>query len=169
MLRRRLLLAGFFCYLLFVVNQTIAGTYATSPFSGLVVSQGESTSGGAKVVEIYPGSPAEKAGLSVGDIILEIDGQKVKTLEEFVNISKAMKEKSTEAKLLLIRKGRLQNALLFTYSENVFKEWKEKVAPPPESDIGGLSLFQYYLEKGRQDPVRRKQAGRIVPDPTIPR
>lgn len=120
--------------------------HASNLFSGLVVSQSEQ---GVKIVDIYPGYPAERAGLRVGDIILEIDGQKLKSLEEFANISKTKGATNIEAGLLLIRKGALQNISLVNYSDAVFKEWKEKVPPPPESSIVGVSLFQYYLEKGK--------------------
>jgi membrane-associated protease RseP (regulator of RpoE activity) len=120
--------------------------YAHSLFSGLVVSQGEQ---GVKVVEVSPGYPVERAGLRVGDLILEIDGKKIKTLDEFVALSKSSGDKVTETSLLVIRKGKLQNISLIAYSDAVFKEWKEKVPIPPEKNIVGISLFQYYLEKGR--------------------
>ncbi|HLA37038.1 MAG TPA: PDZ domain-containing protein [Candidatus Brocadiales bacterium] len=133
--------------------------YASGLFSGLVVSQGDSASGGVKVVEIYPGCPAERAGIIAGDLIIEIDGQKIKTLDEFVKTSKARGAKDMEAGLVLIRRGKLQNLRVVTYSEIIFKEWKEKVPPPPQSSIGGLSLFQYYMEKGKAKLGENKAGG----------
>ncbi|HHT9139714.1 MAG TPA: PDZ domain-containing protein [Candidatus Tripitaka californicus] len=133
--------------------------YASGLFSGLVVSQGDSASGGVKVVEIYPGCPAERAGIIAGDLIIEIDGQKIKTLDEFVKTSKARRDKDIEASLILIRKGKLQNLRVITYSEIIFKEWREKVPPPPQSSIGGLSLFQYYMEKGKAKLGENKVGG----------
>ena len=133
--------------------------YASGLFSGLVVSQGDSASGGVKVVEIYPGCPAERAGVSAGDLIIEIDGQKIKTLDEFVKMSKARGAKDMEAGLVLIRKGKLQNLRVVTYSEIIFKEWREKVPPPPQSSIMGLSLFQYYMEKGKAKLGENKVGG----------
>jgi len=61
--------------------------------------------------------------------------------------------------LVLIRKGKLQNLRVITYSEIIFKEWKEKVPPPPQSSIGGLSLFQYYMEKGKAKLGENKVGG----------
>jgi tetratricopeptide (TPR) repeat protein len=133
--------------------------YATNLFSGLAVAQGDSPSGGVKVVEVRPGCPGERAGLREGDLVIEVDGQKVKTLQEFVSLSKAMKDKSTEANIQLIRKGKLQNLLLISYSDVVFKEWKEKAPVPPESKMGGVSLFQYYVEKGKANLEGNKLGG----------
>lgn len=130
--------------------------YASNLFTGLIVSQGDQ---GVKVVEIYPRCPSERAGMMVGDLILEIDGQKIKTLEEFAKMSKAMGDKQTEASLLFIRKGKLHNIQVVTYSSPVFKEWQEKVLPPPEGSVGGVSLFQYYVEKGKAKLEENKQGG----------
>ncbi|MBI5124674.1 MAG: PDZ domain-containing protein [Planctomycetes bacterium] len=132
---------------------------ASGLFSGLVVSQGDSASGGVKVVEIHSGCPAERAGIIAGDLIIEIDGQKIKTLDEFVKTSKARGDKDMEAGLVLIRKGKLQNLRVVTYSEIIFKEWREKVPPPSQSSIGGLSLFQYYMEKGKAKLGENKAGG----------
>ncbi|HHT9152883.1 MAG TPA: PDZ domain-containing protein [Candidatus Hypogeohydataceae bacterium YC40] len=141
---------------MFVSRST--NVFAFSIFSGLIVAQGEQ---GVKVVEVHPGCPGERAGLRVGDLIMEVDGQKVKTLEEFANMSKAMKDKNIESNLLVIRKSKLENVLLTNYSDNVFKEWKEKVPLPPERGeiIGGVSLFQYYVEKGKTKLEENKQGG----------
>lgn len=37
---------------------------------------------GAEITLVYPGSPAEKAGLKVNDVVLEYDGQRVQGLEQ---------------------------------------------------------------------------------------
>ncbi len=71
-----------------------------SLFTGLVVSQGEQ---GARVIQIYPGCPSERAGLLVGDLILAINGQKVNTLDEFVKVSEA-RGRTTEITLFIQRK-----------------------------------------------------------------
>jgi serine protease Do len=41
---------------------------------------------GCKIAEIFPGLPAEKAGLKVGDIITKCEGEKVGTLADLVKI-----------------------------------------------------------------------------------
>ncbi len=74
-----------------------------SLFTGLVVSQGEQW---VRVIEIKPGCPSARAGLQVEDLILVINGQKVKTLEEFVKVSEE-NGRTTEVNLLILRKGTL--------------------------------------------------------------
>lgn len=50
---------------------------------GVAVTLGEDSQEGAvMVVRVYPGSEAERAGLSSGDIILRVDGASVHSLEE---------------------------------------------------------------------------------------
>lgn len=46
---------------------------------------GRSDLKGAIINQVYPGSPAEKSGLKVGDIILEIDRKKIKSAQDVVN------------------------------------------------------------------------------------
>jgi S1-C subfamily serine protease len=61
---------------------------------------------GALVVGVVPGSPAERAGIQRGDVILELAGKKVKTPDELVA---AIKEQriGSRVKLLLWREGKL--------------------------------------------------------------
>jgi regulator of sigma E protease len=58
--------------------------------------------GGIRVTRVAPGSPAEAAGIESGDIILSVDGQEVKTLDD---IEQAIEPKppGSEVTLLLLR------------------------------------------------------------------
>lgn len=42
---------------------------------------------GVLVADVKPGSPAESAGLRIGDVIIEIDGQKIQSLEGFKSMA----------------------------------------------------------------------------------
>jgi S1-C subfamily serine protease len=44
---------------------------------------GESERGGVRVGGVRPGSPAEKAGVRTGDLIVAFSGLSVRTLEDF--------------------------------------------------------------------------------------
>ena len=52
--------------------------YSANEYAGIGVTiQAESTAGGYRVVAVTADSPAEKAGLTAGDIILSVDGEDV--------------------------------------------------------------------------------------------
>ena len=63
---------------------------------------------GAYVVEVVAGSPADKAGIKRGDILISIDGQKIKDakggLAEIINKKKV----GEKVKILLWREGENQ-------------------------------------------------------------
>ena len=50
----------------------------------LIGVRGEDVEKGCKITEIFPGMPAEKAGIKEGDIVTKFDGQSIKTLEELI-------------------------------------------------------------------------------------
>ncbi len=60
---------------------------------------------GVLVSEVLANTPAEKAGLQVGDVIVEVDGEPVKGVEEFRNRIAGMKPQ-TEVELKIVREGR---------------------------------------------------------------
>lgn len=41
--------------------------------------------GGIVILQVLPGSPAEQAGIGYGDILLEVNGKKTATLQDFVD------------------------------------------------------------------------------------
>lgn len=58
---------------------------------------------GLKVLEVKPDAPAAKAGLKVGDIVEQIDGQAVNNLDE---LRKALEKENKSHKLNIIRAGK---------------------------------------------------------------
>lgn len=62
---------------------------------------------GAVISYVATGSPAEKAGLAQGDIILELDNQKVKTSEQLVELISKSKV-GQKHQLLIMRKGQMK-------------------------------------------------------------
>jgi serine protease Do len=60
---------------------------------------------GALVSQVYEGSPAEKAGLKVGDIVVEIDGKKIKNSQDVVH-EVLKKEVGQKVEIEIIREGK---------------------------------------------------------------
>ncbi len=55
---------------------------------GGLVDLSESERGGARILEISPGSVAEQAGFVAGDCIVGMDGYKIRSAEDFVWLSR---------------------------------------------------------------------------------
>ena len=63
------------------------------------------------VSQIYKNSPAEKAGLKGGDLIVKADGTRIKTFEELQEI-KNSKEEGDSINIEFIRDGKTQNTTI---------------------------------------------------------
>jgi serine protease Do len=68
-------------------------------------SMGVKTSQGALVAQVFAGSPAEKAGIISGDILLEFNGKKVKGGEDITRLV-GMTEPGGSFKITLLRNGK---------------------------------------------------------------
>ena len=66
---------------------------------------------GLYIVEVTEFSPAEKAGLKGGDLIVKVDGTRIKTFEELQEI-KNSKEEGDSINIEFIRDGKTQNATI---------------------------------------------------------
>ena len=66
---------------------------------------------GLYIVEVNEFSPAEKAGLKAGDLIVKADGKRVKTFEELQEV-KNSKEEGDSINIEFIREGKTQNATI---------------------------------------------------------
>lgn len=66
------------------------------------------TASGVKIMEVEKGSAAEKAGLKVGDIIKEANGEPIKSTEELAMLTRSNKEGSN-IKVKIERNGNVQN------------------------------------------------------------
>ncbi len=65
---------------------------------------------GAIVVDVRPGSPADKAGLAVGDIIKEVDERAIKNSDDLYKVIKADKAKSSY--MFLVKRGSAQKYVI---------------------------------------------------------
>ncbi len=99
---------------------------------------------GALLTEVMPGTPAEKAGLQVGDLITAIDGEKLKNSNELRN-KVAMIAPGTSIKVDFIREGKAQSANL----KIAPREDEKKVAEKSDTTkVGNLGLTVAALDAG---------------------
>lgn len=76
---------------------------------GVMVSDVDvkAASGGVKIDEVNPDSPAEKAGIKAGDVIVEFDGEKVRSARQFTRLVQETPEGRAVA-IALMRDGKKQ-------------------------------------------------------------
>ncbi|WP_249548801.1 Do family serine endopeptidase [Anaplasma phagocytophilum] len=72
---------------------------------GMVVPLGLDSAHGALVANVVKGSPAEKGGLRVGDVILEYNGKRVEDMSQLTNLI-AKSAVNEEVRLLVLRSGK---------------------------------------------------------------
>ncbi len=119
---------------------------AQSLFSGLILSEKKE---GLKIVGVQAGSPGHDAGLRAGDILLEIDGKKVRTISTYVIISREIKNKKVEVSLVILRKGVEYAVDIMAYSVPIYKHWNEKISKPTVLPKGLTSTpYVYWVGKG---------------------
>ncbi len=79
------------------------GSYG--PFFGIVPDFGEAEQPGAKIGGVRPGSPAEKAGIRAGDLIVSFAGVTVKTLDDLAFALRSHRP-GDRVEVIVVRDGR---------------------------------------------------------------
>jgi aminopeptidase YwaD len=75
------------------------------PVFGVVPEFGDSGAGGVRISGVRPGSPAEKAGVRAGDVIVKFAGVDVKTLEDLTFVLRERRA-GDEVHVVVLRDGR---------------------------------------------------------------
>jgi len=122
-------------------------------------------SGGVLVTEIFDGSPAEKAGLKRGDVILEINGKKTSNVQILRNMV-AQTEVEKTIKLKIIREG--NPVSLQAKVAELPKEISE--APPAELEesvgeenkLAGFSITELTPVIAKQLGLSREEKGVVI-------
>lgn len=135
----------FFTTIIFL-SAFISPVHAQSIFSGMIFSERKE---GLTIVDVQSGSPCFDAGLRKGDIVLEIEGKKIKSLPDYVNISKEIKNKKVEVSLVILRKDVEYDVTIMVYSIPIYQNWQEKVIKPIELPRGVTNTpYIYWVGKG---------------------
>ena len=76
---------------------------------GVMVSDvdAKATTGGVKIDEVNDDSPAEKAGIKAGDVVVEYDGERVRSARQFTRLVQETPEGRSVA-IALLRDGKRQ-------------------------------------------------------------
>ncbi|MEN3028943.1 MAG: Do family serine endopeptidase [Aquificaceae bacterium] len=115
---------------------------------------------GVIIAQIMPGSPADRGGLKVGDIVVEVDGQKVSEVRELQ--FKIMKtEPGKEVSLKVIREGK--GLVLKTKVGEMPEERQVGEAEQGQADLG-LVLRELTPEEERRLGVKGLLVVRVMPN-----
>jgi membrane-associated protease RseP (regulator of RpoE activity) len=75
------------------------------PFFGIVPDFGEPERPGVRITGVRPGSPAERAGVKAGDIIVMFAGVEVKTLDD-LTFALRSRRPGDRVQVMIVRDGR---------------------------------------------------------------
>jgi len=122
-------------------------------------------SNGALVGDIVKGSPAEKAGLLRGDIILEYSGKKVKDADSLRN-TVAQTKAGSQVNIKILRKGKEYN-LSAAITESPKEPGEAKVEPAPQDAVrgealAGLEVIELTKDIAQQLGLNRGEKGVVI-------
>ena len=116
-------------------------------FEGVGVSYSEVIDGeGYQILKVHEDTPAEKAGLKAGDVMIEVDGKKYQTIEEF---GAALRGKAgTEVTVTYLRNGKEYKATMIRAKINI-KTVEHEVM---DGNLGYIKITAF--EPGTYDEFR---------------
>lgn len=146
---------------------------------GVIVSDVDmkATTGGVKIDDVNPDSPAEKAGIKAGDVVVEFDGEKVRSARQFTRLVQETPE-GRSVTIALLRDGKRQtvNATPETgrvtwnfgpevdramrEAERGMREFRFDAVPEFRFDDRDARRFEYRLPE-RAMPFMRQPRGRL--------
>jgi len=110
---------------------------------------------GALINRVFEGSPAEKAGLQSGDVVIQIDGAKIKNSQEV--IQEVLKKKVGQTiRILVLRDGKEQEIAVTTASLPA-EAAGEKLVSPEKKDWFGLRVRPVTPELAKQLGLSRPE------------
>ena len=122
-------------------------------------------SDGALVGDVVKGSPAEKAGIIRGDIVLEYSGKKVKDADSLRN-TVAQTKAGSQVNIKILRKGKEYNFTV-TITESPKEPGEPKIEPVPGDAargdaLAGLEVIELTKEIAQQLGLNRDEKGVVL-------
>jgi predicted metalloprotease with PDZ domain len=106
-----------------------------------------SSDAGVLITEVVEDSPAEKAGLKMGDVILEFDGQTVSSPRRLTRLVRGT-EPETEVTLQVLRKGQEKKVRVTLGKMNPGKQFKMRICGDDDEDNPMMDLDENALLLG---------------------
>ena len=102
---------------------------------------------GAMINDVFKGDPADKAGIKRGDVVVALNGEKVKDANSFVQKVRTLAPNST-AKLQVVRKGKKMNFSVKLAERNSTGDGSVASAPEKEEEAPKTSGSEALREFG---------------------
>jgi serine protease Do len=123
-------------------------------------------SSGALVTDMFKGSPAEKAGIRRGDVILEINGKEIRNVESLRNIV-AQSKVGSRIKLEVLRDGRTfpANVNVTEYPQELAKaeqDASEDDEFTKEKALVGMSVMDLTRDIAKQLGLSKNDKGVVI-------
>lgn len=121
---------------------------------------------GALVTEIFRGSPAEKANLKRGDVILSFNGKKIKNVDSLRNLV-AQSKVGSKAKLDILRDGKniVVDVTIAEFLKEVVQamtEEPEDESPHEENTFAGFSVMSLTDDIAKQLDISKNERGVVI-------
>ncbi len=132
----------------------------------LAAEFGLESSAGALVTEIFTGSPAEKAKMKRGDIILEVNGKKITNVESLRNsVAQSKVGSEITVKVLRDKKTLDLKSIIAEFPQDVAKAIPGNSGeefPEEENSLAGLSVMNLTSEIAKQLGLSRNEKGVVI-------
>lgn len=116
---------------------------------------------GALVAKVIPGGPAEKAGIQIGDIIIEFDGHTIETSGELPPIV-GMTPVDEKAKIKIIRQGDKEELSVKIGLLQASQAGQSTTGPSAETNVNRLALAVTDLNDEQRQQLQVEKNGVLV-------
>ena len=144
-------------------NETIKGSY-----EGIGCAIAKYSTGEIKVIEVFPSSPAEKAGLLVGDKIIKVDNEDY-TDKTSVDISNYIKNSGKDKIILTVERENKEIDITINLSKVEIPYVSSKILEQNDKKIGyiAISLFSgnsYKQFKNNLEKLEKEKIDGLIID-----
>ena len=134
------------CYSLFTSSVLVAGQWP-SLFRGVVVAN---SALGVRIVSVEEQSQAALCDVRAEDVIVQINGLAVHTIDEFAVLSEGLKGKVLKTALIVLRNGQPRELIVHLYSWPLLHQWELSFVPEHDMRFAEPSAaVSYWSNLGR--------------------